>query len=166
MKVDGTSIDVKGHKYLVDAAHNVLKQIEDVEFIVLGNSDEESSEISFFGQKPHNEIPLWMNACDIFVLPSLNEGNPTVMFEALACGKPFVGTTVGGIPEIITNGKLGLLVPPADSRALAKAIVEALETEWDEEYIANYAKQFSSENVAKKVMKIYSGIEKQNHKIS
>ena len=96
-----------------------------------------------------------MNACDVFVLPSLSEGNPTVMFEALGCGKPFVGTTVGGIPEVIINEKLGILVEPKDIDGLAKAIVRALETDWDRKYISNYAKQFTWDKIAEKIMEVY-----------
>ncbi|HWQ48077.1 MAG TPA: glycosyltransferase [Methanosarcina sp.] len=57
--------------------------------------------VKLIGDKLHNGISLWMNTCDVFVLLSLNEGNPTVMFECLGCGKPFVGTKIGGVPEII-----------------------------------------------------------------
>ena len=76
-----------------------------------------------------------MNACDLFVLPSLNEGNPTVMFEALGCGKPFVGTKVGGVPEVIASDDYGLLVEPADPEDLAEKILVALDREWDREAI-------------------------------
>lgn len=84
-----------------------------------------------------------MNACDLFVLPSLSEGNPTVMFECLGCGKPFIGTKVGGIPEIIVSDDYGLLCEPANSEDLAEKILIALDKEWDEEKIRNYAKQFT-----------------------
>ena len=161
---------VKGQTYLVEAMDLIHNRYPDVVCYIVGEGTERKrlekqiermglkGIVNLVGAKPHNEIPLWMNACDIFVLPSLYEGNPTVMFEALACGKPFVGTTVGGIPEIITDEKLGILVPPANSKSLAKAIIKALKIEWDSEYITNYAKQFSSENIAKRVMKIYSEI--------
>jgi len=78
---------------------------------------------------------LWINAADIFVLPSLGEGNPTIMFECLGCGKPFVGTTVGGVPEVITSDDYGLLVEPADPKDLARKILMALGREWDREAI-------------------------------
>ncbi len=110
------------------------------------------------GGKPHNEIPLWMNACDLFVLPSLNEGNPTVMFEALGCGKPFVGTTVGGVPEVITSDAYGLLVEPADPGNLAENILVALDREWDQEAILRYAERFAWENIAKEIMGVYARV--------
>jgi len=58
------------------------------------------------------DIPLIMKVCDIFVLPSLSEGLPTVLLEASACCKPVIATNTGGIPDIITHGKTGFLVEP------------------------------------------------------
>jgi glycosyltransferase involved in cell wall biosynthesis len=110
------------------------------------------------GGKPHSEIPLWINACDVFVLPSLNEGNPTVMFEALGCGKPFVGTKVGGVPEIISSEEYGILVNPADSHDLADKILLALEREWDTAKILTYAEQFTWDTIAKEIVGIYSNV--------
>ena len=57
--------------------------------------------VKLLGRKPHNELVYWFGACDFFISSSLFEGNPTVMFEALGCGKPFIGTEVGEIPEVI-----------------------------------------------------------------
>jgi glycosyltransferase involved in cell wall biosynthesis len=63
-----------------------------------------------------------MRIIDIFVLPSLNEGMGRVLIEAMAAGKPIVASNVGGIPDLVKSGKNGLLVPAADSEALAKGI--------------------------------------------
>jgi glycosyltransferase involved in cell wall biosynthesis len=63
-----------------------------------------------------------MNACDVFCLPSHNEGCPNVVLEALACGASIVATKVGGIPELIESEEQGLLVPPGKPHELAKAI--------------------------------------------
>ena len=85
----------------------------------------------------------------------MSEGNPTVMFEALGVGLPFVGTAVGGVPEIITSEDYGLLCPPADPECLAEKILIALEKEWDREKIRKYAEQFTWEEIAKRVINIY-----------
>ncbi len=81
--------------------------------------------VTFLGQRPNDQIPLWMNACDVLVLPSLSEGLGVVLIEAMACGKPVVATTCGG-PEDIVTPQTGVLVPPGDAVALAEALVEVL----------------------------------------
>ena len=111
--------------------------------------------VEFVGGKPHDKIPIWMNACDVFILPSLAEGNPTVMFECLGCGKPFIGTTVGGEPEIITSNNYGLLCEPANPKVLAEKILIALDKEWDGEKIRSYAERFRWENIAEEIMRVY-----------
>lgn len=158
---------IKGHKYLIKAMSEVIKRRIDVLCIIVGSGKlrgalqkqivDEGLEnfVKLIGGIPHSEISLWINACDIFVLPSLSEGNPTVMFECLGCGKPFVGTKVGGIPEVITSEKYGLLCEPANFKELAKKIIIALEKEWNTENIIKYAEQFTWENIAKEVLGVY-----------
>lgn len=114
----GGLIKRKGFNYLIDAMDLVCSQRDDVLCFIGGAGPEKRSlerqidrmrlgeKVKLLGSVPGDILPLWMNACDLFVLPSLNEGNPTVMFEALGCGKPFVGTKVGGVPEVITSGRL------------------------------------------------------------
>ncbi|NQE53325.1 D-inositol-3-phosphate glycosyltransferase [ANME-1 cluster archaeon GoMg3.2] len=114
--------------------------------------------VKLTGGKPHDVIPIWINACDVFTLPSLNERNPNVMFEALGCGKPFVGTKVGGAPEIITSEDYGLLCEPANPKELAEKILIALDKEWDDEKIRKYAEQFRIENKAKEVLEVYKQV--------
>ncbi len=80
-------------------------------------------------------VAQWMTAADVFCLPSYSEGCPNVLVEALACGRPVVGTAVGGIPELVT-ADCGILVPPRDSAALAGALHAALQRPWDEPAIA------------------------------
>lgn len=75
------------------------------------------------GTIPHREIPLWMNACDCLILPSLMEGCPNVVIEALACRRPVICSRVGGIPEIVAERENGWLVPAGNSNALTEAIV-------------------------------------------
>jgi glycosyltransferase involved in cell wall biosynthesis len=86
---------------------------------------------------------MWMNSADVFCLPSLNEGWPTVLFEALACGKPIVATNVGGVPEAIHSDRYGILVEPNQPQMLAKALRTALATHWQTEELVAYAGQHS-----------------------
>jgi glycosyltransferase involved in cell wall biosynthesis len=83
------------------------------------------------GPKPLPDIPTWMAACDVLVLPSHVEGTPNVVLEALASGRRVVGTAVGGVPDLLTRPELGALVPPRDPAALADAIATALRTPYD-----------------------------------
>jgi glycosyltransferase involved in cell wall biosynthesis len=76
----------------------------------------------FVGQRPHSEIAAWLSAADCFVLPSVAEGFPLVIVEAMASRAPIVATAVGGIPEIVRHEHTGLLVPPRDPGALANAM--------------------------------------------
>jgi glycosyltransferase involved in cell wall biosynthesis len=77
-----------------------------------------------------DDVALWMAACDLFTLPSYNEGCPNAVLEALACGRPVVATTVGGIPEIMGEA-CGALVPPRDPVALEQALERVLDSSWD-----------------------------------
>ena len=161
---------VKGHEYLIKAMKKVVQEEIDSLCLIVGSGSQRNNletlvkelglqdNVRLLGGKLHDEIPFWMNACDIFVLPSLNEGNPTVMFECLGCGKPFVGTRVGGIPEVIISKKLGILVEPKNHEQLADAILKALNKEWDKEYILNYAKQFTWDEIAKSIMAVYEEV--------
>ena len=91
------------------------------------------------GAKPHEEIPVWLGACDALCLPSLNEGCPNVVIEALASGRPVVGTRTGGIPELVLDGETGVLVPVCDPDGLALGLLKALTTAWDPERIRRSA---------------------------
>ncbi len=112
----------------------------------------------FIGFQKHNEIPLWLNACDVFCLPSRNEGFPTVIVEALSCGRPVVATKVGGIPEAVINDTLGILVEPDNTEELAIALDKAIEKEWDYQSIAIYGKRFSWNTIAEKYCKLYKDV--------
>ena len=95
--------------------------------------DEGLEEMVFFlGRKDHTIIPLYVNASDILIVPSRNEGRSVATIEALACGKPVVASRVGGIPETIVNDQLGILVEKENPVALADGIMNALNRTWDE----------------------------------
>lgn len=129
----------KGQKYLVEAIPEIIEKDKNVQFIFIGDGEirtELESLVSagklapyvlFPGMQKASQIPLWLNAADIFVLPSLFEGNPNVLLEAMACGLPVVSTTVGGIPEMVRDGQEGLLGPPKSSQSLARHIASLIQ---------------------------------------
>jgi glycosyltransferase involved in cell wall biosynthesis len=81
------------------------------------------------GPVPHSEVSEYLQACDVFVLPSYAEGVPVAMLEAMASGLPVVATSVGGIPEVVKDGEAGYLIPPRDTEGLLAAMEALAEDE-------------------------------------
>ena len=110
---DLKQFEVKGYDILIKALKIVSIIRKDFLCLHIGDGSKVSyikkliseydlnENVKLLGRKPHNELVYWFGACDFFISSSLFEGNPTVMFEALGCGKPFIGTEVGEIPEVI-----------------------------------------------------------------
>jgi glycosyltransferase involved in cell wall biosynthesis len=88
------------------------------------------SRVHFVGARHPSQIPLWIGAADVSCLPSVHEGCPNVVLEALASGRPVVASRVGGVPELL-NDVTGLMVPPGDAAALERALEQALALPWD-----------------------------------
>ena len=134
----GRLIKIKGIDILLEALKSVIKQINAINAYLIGSGEllprlqetakkaEIDNKIHFPGSQPPESISDWLNAADIFVLPSLSEGRPNVILEALACGTPILATEVGGIPELIKDGENGCLIPPGKSDVLAEKIVSIL----------------------------------------
>jgi glycosyltransferase involved in cell wall biosynthesis len=126
----------KGQKYLVRAIPDVLAKMPNVRFFIVGGGKllEELKDLSkslglgdrlvFTGFR--KDVGAFYHVADLFVMSSVQEGLGTAVLDALALGKPVVGTNSGGIPEIIQNGETGLLVPSADPKVLSNAIVQIL----------------------------------------
>ncbi|KUK77631.1 MAG: Glycosyl transferase group 1 [candidate division WS6 bacterium 34_10] len=157
----------KGYEYLVKALKIVKEKNPDILCLHIGAGSLEGEikelvkeldleeNIKFLGRKPHNTLVDYFGASDFFVSSSLVEGNPTVMFEALGCGKPFVGTKVGGVPEIIESEDYGLLCEAKDVKCLADNILKALDKDWDKGKILEYSKKFTWSNITEKIAEIY-----------
>jgi len=112
------------------------------------------------GHVNYEKMPYVYSISDVVVLPSLCEGTPLVLLEAMACGKPVVATRVGGIPEIVEHGKDGILVRPKDVKGLSKAILTLLEDpglceEMGRKARERVVKEFDWDVKADKVLKIY-----------
>lgn len=124
----------KGLETLIEAAAQLLPQFPHIHLLLIGDgplrSDlEESLENSGISYTLPGFIPKGyqaLPAMDLFILPSLSEGMGLVLLEAMQAQLPIIATHVGGIPEVIRDGQDGLLVPPADSRALAESCLTLL----------------------------------------
>jgi L-malate glycosyltransferase len=126
----------KGQRYLVEAAHQVVQQLPDARFVILGEGDlrdQLAKQVHEHHLEKHVLLPGFrtdvlgcIKGVDLFVMSSVTEGLGTSLLDAMACARPIVATTAGGIPEIVEDGVNGLLVPPRDHTALAAAIVRAL----------------------------------------
>jgi glycosyltransferase involved in cell wall biosynthesis len=127
----------KGCGVLVEACHLLDRQANDFKCYMVGSGRDCAKirsqiarcglgdRIILVGKRAHNSLPDWYRACDLVVLPSYSEGIPNVLREAMMCGKPYVATRVGGIPEI-THPSIGRLVSPGASRELAEAMKSVL----------------------------------------
>ena len=80
------------------------------------------------------------------------------MFEALGCGKPFIGTNVSGIPAVINSDDYGYLCNPNSVHELVDIIRKGIEKEWDTENIHAYSQQFTWENISKRLVEVYREI--------
>jgi glycosyltransferase involved in cell wall biosynthesis len=122
----------KGHDVLMDAAVDVLRRFPDAEFEIVGGGPELEALLSradarrmshaftFLGHR--DDVPARLAQADLFVLPSRSEAFPNAVLEAMAAGLPIVASGVGGILELIDNGRTGFLVPPGEPQPLADRI--------------------------------------------
>jgi sugar transferase (PEP-CTERM/EpsH1 system associated) len=136
MAAIGRPRPVKGFSYLLEAFAQIAADQPDLYLLFVGDGPEKrplqtaaqqlpsANRVIFLGDQ--QEIPRLLAALDILVLPSLWEGLPNVVLEAMAAGLPVVATAVGGTPELVVEGETGLLVPPRDPATLAEAIVTLL----------------------------------------
>jgi glycosyltransferase involved in cell wall biosynthesis len=90
------------------------------------------------GVIPHESLPPWYAAADVFALATEREGWPNAILESIACGTPVVATRVGGVPEILRSERLGMMVEP-DDESFARALEASLERAWDRAEIARSA---------------------------
>ena len=125
----------KGHRYLIEAMPAILGGAPETWLVIVGEGSQEaelkslagslsrpvSDRIVFTGRR--EDVAAVTGEIDVAVLPSLREAQGISILEAMARRKPVVASAVGGIPEVLTNGLDGLLVPPADPIALAEACI-------------------------------------------
>ena len=163
----------KGHRYLIDAAHQVVQQVPDARFVILGEGDlreQLEKQVREHHLEKHVLLPGFrtdvlgcLKGFDLFVMSSVTEGLGTSLLDAMAGGRAIVGTRAGGIPEIVEDGVNGLLVPPRDHRALAAAIVRALRSDqlrrrMGEAGLARVNARFTDERMVAETAAVYAGV--------
>lgn len=162
---------VKGSEYLIEAFKKVSENNSETRLILVGDGSEREKleniakkigieeRINFIGRVSNQGVLEYMAAADIFVLPSLSEGFPLVVLEAMASGLPIVATKVRGISEILKDNENGFLVSSENSEQLFEKIMVLLENdmliERMSDYNKNKAEEYNWENVVRKIEEIY-----------
>jgi glycosyltransferase involved in cell wall biosynthesis len=133
----GRLVPIKDGSTFLAAARMVHERRPEVRFALIGDGEERSllegvcrassldGVVSFLGWR--RDLPSVYGDLDLVVNSSLNEGTPVALIEALAAARPVVATAVGGTPDVLAQGAHGWLVPPADPKALAEAVLFALD---------------------------------------
>jgi glycosyltransferase involved in cell wall biosynthesis len=168
----------KGQRHLVEAAALVVRQVPDARFVIAGEGELRPSlerqikehhlekHVLLAGFRP--DVLSLHKAFDIFVMSSLTEGLGTSLLDAMAAGKPIVGTRTGGIPEVVVDGETGVLVPPRDHDAMASAIVSLLNDaelrrRMGQAGLARVRKHFSAERMVEKTLRVYQRVAMRPH---
>jgi glycosyltransferase involved in cell wall biosynthesis len=166
----GNLVGHKGHRYLVEAACELVKRMPELRFVVLGEGrlrrDLESRirrgglSGKFFLPGHEPSASRLIRAFNVFVMPSVQEGLGTSVLDAMAAGVPVVATRAGGIPEVVEDNETGLLARPRDARSLAEALEKILRERNLTRRLARSAKKkvaarFTVKNMVAKQARIY-----------
>ncbi len=156
----------KGQSYLIDAARKLHQSHPDLHFLFLGDGiDREKyaaqakglDNITFEGFV--DNVGDYLSLMDLFVFPSLHEGLGSSLFDAMRFDIPVIATDVGGIPDIITHNKNGLLIPPKESDAIVHAILQLLEDHALTQQLTEQAhidvQHYSPDQMCEKYLKLY-----------
>jgi glycosyltransferase involved in cell wall biosynthesis len=177
----GTVTPRKGVLQLIRAGE-ILKLDREVLFLIVGNLniDREYAQkvmgyaksrgvnAKFTNFVPYDDLKALYSACDIFVLPSFEEGQPLVLLEAMASGKPLIGSYVGGIPMQIREGWNGFLVKPGDKRQLAEKIKYLIENEEERNRMGRNSRKLAEEEfnwkkISEKYLEVYREVSTRNY---
>lgn len=163
---------VKGHRYFLEAARQVIDAGIDAQFLIIGEGDQRQkleARVKQLGLRERVRMPGYWGkveeiyaVSDVLCVPSVMEGLGLVVLEAMYFGVPVVASNTGGIPEIITDGRNGLLVEPRNADDLARSIRRVLtETALTESLVAEgrrTVEDFSQEKMARQVEEIYASL--------
>ena len=170
----GRLIPRKGLSFLVQAAKHIIKEKEQTAFVIVGDGPQKNHLISyleknrirknfiFLGDIKDEILPLIYNCAEVFVFPSVQEGQGIALLEAQAVSKPVIAFNTGGVRETILNQETGLLVEP-NSKELANAIIKLLKNEEMRNKMGKKGREFVSKNFsweksAKKLLETYKEV--------
>jgi glycosyltransferase involved in cell wall biosynthesis len=158
----GRLTPVKGHEVLLHAAGSLIRKWGNVKVLIVGDGPLKASltqlihdlrlekEVVLAGQR--DDVYDLVNCMDVFVLPSLHEGIPMVLLEALALKRPVVASRVGGIPEVVTHGVGGFLVSPGNADGLEQGLVRILADKFYAKSLAEAGRCRVEEELNAKIM--------------
>ena len=160
----------KGHKFAVNALKDIIKYFPETKLLIVGDGNQKISlqnqvaqlgleKVVIFTGRQSNISEIY-SIIDIFLLPSLKEGLPMALLEAMASGKAVVASSVGENTNVITHGKTGILVPPSNEKKLVKAILDLFGNPYKIINLGRNARnvvvsRYSSKNMAKRYCKLY-----------
>jgi len=165
----------KGHAVVLKALPELIREFPDLEYRIVGDGTERQSlesltehlglrnHVLFLGSLPHHEAMREMSQCEVFILPSWKEAFGVVYLEAMANGKPIIGTTGEGIAEILAKEAVGKAVPAKDVLALAEAIRELFNNQAEAAAMGTRGKdlvtrRFTWEYNAQQTLQVYNEI--------
>ncbi len=170
----GRLYPVKGVEFLIKSINLLKETHDDFKLLIIGDGSERNNlerlseelnikdYIEFRGRVPNEEIPLYLKASDIFVLPSLSEGFPNALLEAMASGLPVIATNIRGLDEIIEDGINGFLVNPKSPEEIANKLNHIIQdNSLSKSFSQNNklkAKKYEWEMVIKRLNEIYEKI--------
>jgi len=169
---------LKGLESFLEAAALVAREYATARFVIVGDTNPSERQywsvltslttklgltdrVTFAGLR--NDVPQLLGAATIAVMPSLNEALSNVLLESMAAGAPIVATRVGGTPEAIDDGVNGMLIPPGDPRAMARAVSDLLSDPDRARLLGNAAresinKRFSMERMVSATEQLYQAL--------
>jgi glycosyltransferase involved in cell wall biosynthesis len=168
----GYRIERKGFHILIDAIPKIREQLPNVLVVIVGGQARWADDylpvieeririqglenhVLIAGNRPQEELAIWYSAADLFALLTSREGSPNVLMEALACGVPAVATPIGGIPDVLRDSRLGVLLPERTAEAAAKGLANAMRQQWNREDIRHAMELRGWEQTAAQVDQVF-----------
>lgn len=166
----GRLSEEKGAQHFVQALPAILGDRQELHVLIGGDGELKDSIVATLQEEgvtarvdlpgwiPHDDLPGYLNQLRLLVLPSYTEGLPNIMLEAMACGTPVLATPVGGVPDVIIDGKTGFIMENNSPECIAENVRRALNSP-DLEKIAENGRRFVEENFTfEKAVENWKGI--------